>query len=143
MTINSDYSDDGQTPIVPPNDYIDASAWPLVRVVFPEVVTEAGLDIHFASLRRLADRKEIFVTVVYLGSMRNQTRALRQHAAAHLQAIHQDEGTKYLAGVAHVSDHWLTRASLTVVLSLSPPPYPNRVFKRQDSAEAWVRTQLP
>ena len=142
MTTKSEPPQDEQTPRSVDEDYTDVSAWPLVRVLFPPLATKNGLDLHFGSLAELVRRNEDFVVVINLDQLSNQSRELRKQAATRIRVLHEMPGVEHVLGVAHVSDNWLSRASLTVVLSLSPPPYPHRVFKRQDPAESWLRTLL-
>lgn len=125
------------------DDFIDHSQWPVLYISFPKQISKDLLDVHFSSLRIYAKTGEKFAAIVSLDAMVSLSRELRQYAAAHLKKLHLEEGTKFLVGVAHVSNNWLSRASLTVVVSLSPPPYPNRVFRRQKDAELWVKTLLP
>jgi O-methyltransferase involved in polyketide biosynthesis len=131
-----------QAPQTGKDDFIDRSAWPILYVTFPEYLTREGLDRHFAALLRETEKKERFAVIVNLDGLRDQRRELREHAANHLKKLDNSEASSWLVGAAHVSDHWLSRAALTVVLSFSPPPYPNRAFRRMADAEAWIHSLL-
>ncbi len=117
---------------------VDTSNWPIVNVTFPKNITPEALDDHFRAILELTKRDERFAMIINLDALITANPELRRHAANGL-ASNSKKISEYIVGVAHVTDNWLSRAVLTVVLNINPPlPYPHKTFRKHKTAESWI-----
>ncbi len=135
-------SPDEEDSIIVADDCMSIERWPIVDVCFPAAVTRAQLNNHFRALRYLLRKGEPFVIIVDMDQIRTQSRELRDFAATELKDIFKPPEASVVLAVAHLCDHWLGHAVLTIIRTVAPPAYQNRLFRRQKLAEEWVQKIL-
>ena len=135
-------SPDEEDSIIAADDCMTIDRWPIVDVCFPAAVTRGQLNRHFRALRYLLRKEEPFVIIVDMDQMRTQSRELRDFAATELKDIFKPPAADVVLAVAHICDHWLGHAVLTIVRTVAPPAYQNRLFRRRAMAEEWVQNIL-
>ncbi len=75
--------------------------------------------------------------LVDLNQTKSSTRENREMIAAQLNQLATQFGHLVL-GVAYVTDNWLSRAALTVVLSDSKALFPQKTFRKRGGAMEWL-----
>lgn len=121
--------------------YFDDSAWPVIHVSGPVVVTPGTIDEYTAGIKRCLTRHEEFV-VVSDARLTREMSARERRALADFEKQYFDELHLRMKGIAIVFSSRVVVGITTAVTWLSTPPYPKRCFVDLAEGEAWARSLL-
>jgi hypothetical protein len=118
---------------------VDASQWPVLRVLWDGEQTDADIDTYFRETRRCLERRERYVTLTWMKKYKN-TRAHQKRIA---EFIHETEAaTKaYNQAAAIITRSLAFRFVLSTVLLIKPIPVPYRVCATFDEGVEFVRAE--
>jgi hypothetical protein len=126
---------------IPPRQWVDDSAWPLLRVMLPPTQSDADVLEYLELLRSYRSRRQPYA--ILLDTSRSLGFSATQRK---LQGEYIREGravTKItLRAIAFVADSALRRGALTAIFWIATPPAPHQIFARAADAEVWLRTRL-
>lgn len=120
---------------------LDLEAWPLVRIVYPEVVTDADVEQLSGELETVLARQTRFTMVIDGSRTLSLTPKQRRMIVA---AIDKNslQMKQYCAGQGVIVKGALARGVVTALAWLKEPPVPVRMFESAAAAEKWARELL-
>ena len=127
--------------------WLDTSAHPLHRMVFPERYEYADLDEELVRFRdhyrtMVKERpQELCALLVDLSRVARSEARNRKRIAQAMEELADLMKTRCV-GQAYVVERPMIRAALTAVTWLRSAPWPMRVFGKGAEAEAWLRELL-
>ncbi len=118
---------------------VDDSEWPLVRVVYPERLEPAVIDVYAEVVRGLGERGEYWVLIdLRQVHPRAATQELRNHLAERMNAVHRDLPGR-VQGEAAVSASFVVRAYYSAYQWLRRnQSFPARIFPTERAARIWL-----
>jgi hypothetical protein len=120
----------------------DDRNWPILRVRTPMTPpSEETFKEHLARLTGFLRRHEPYAVILDTSGRSTLAAPFREMVRKHRLATYA-EAAIYQRAAAFVVGSVFERAVLTAILTMSPAPYPSRVFDDIDLAEAWVTKYL-
>jgi hypothetical protein len=120
----------------------DERSWPILRVTTPRTPpSEETFREHLARLTAFLRRRQPYAVILNTSGRSTLDAPFREMVRKHRLASYAEAALYQRAG-AFVVGSVFERAVLTAILSMSPAPYPSRVFDDVDLAEAWVSPYL-
>ncbi len=124
---------------------IDESAFPLVRIAFVGVPTDAQFDEYLAFLSKNLDRCAKTgrkCAILFDASRAGLVTASVRQKQAHWMRTHEERSARFCVGYAFVIQSALIRGALTAILWLAPMPAAHHVAASVAEAEAFLRGKL-
>jgi hypothetical protein len=120
----------------------DERSWPILRVTTPRTPpSEETFKEHLARLTAFLRRHQPYAVIINTSGRSTLDAPFREMVRKHRLASYAEAAIYQRAG-AFVVGSVFERAVLAAILSMSPVPYPTRVFDDIDLAEAWVTQYL-
>jgi hypothetical protein len=120
----------------------DERSWPILRVRTPMAPpSEDTFKEHLARLTSFLRRRQPYAVILNTSGRSTLAAPFREMVRKHRLATYA-EAALYQRAAAFVVGSVFERAVLTAILTMSPAPYPSRVFEDIDLAEAWVARHL-
>lgn len=116
---------------------VDDSGWPLVRVRFPQTITDEAWSEYLGVLERFPDRREPYVTLTD-GRGAPSPNASQRKLAAELIAREAERTKRWSVANAVVIDSALLRGVITAIEWAAPSPVPMKSFASLEEAAAWL-----
>jgi hypothetical protein len=120
----------------------DERNWPILRVRTPMAPpSEETFKEHLARLTAFLRRRQPYAVILDTSGRSALGAPFREMVRKHRIATYAEAALYQRAG-AFVVGSVFERAILTAILTMSPAPYPSRVFDDIYLAEAWVTRYL-
>jgi hypothetical protein len=120
---------------------IDESAWPLLRLAMPALITDDELDGLHGRLREIVERSEVFAVVHDSRGVSAMTASQRRKSAEFMRQV-EPAAVRWCAGAALLLSSPLQRGFLTAVLWLYRPSVAMETFAEPVAAERWAKRRL-
>ena len=124
-----------------PSRVLDLKDWPLVRISYPEDVTDNDISVLATELKVVLDKGERFCMVIDAARTFSLTPKQRK------MVVETIEGEtlrmkKSCVAQAIVVKNSLARGVVTALLWLRDAPVPLKTFDDHPHAEAWLRERM-
>src|SRR5688572_22807501 len=121
---------------------VDETHWPLVVTRWPVgEISDSDCEEYLRLSLQLSARQQRHVVlheaVAETSLSAKQRRTMGDHIKQHKEAL-----KAHVAGAAIVSSSMAIRGLITAINWVSPPPFPQKVFKSRNEAETWLRSLL-
>jgi hypothetical protein len=116
---------------------VDASAWPVVRVTWDGLQSDAELERYFAETRACLERRQPYVTITWMKNFHNKAEH-RQKMAAFMKDT-DEANRRYNLAAGIISTSAIFRFALSMVMLIRPIPVPFKVCGSFPEALAFVR----
>ena len=120
---------------------LDLSEWPLVIFHAPASMTNEEMQTVMDAVHEIYQHGESFG---FLLDLRKYTKADPEQRKIMTDSLARNEefGKKYCVGAAMIFSSPVVRGILTALHWVRPPVYPQKVFKEEPDARAWVTAKL-
>jgi len=121
---------------------IDLRDWPLQRVEWPRVTTDAFVCSLEADITAVLRRREHYANLSVCPADMKVPSSKQRAELARMQRAFADDLRRYCVADAVVMPSPITRGVVTVINWLAPPGQPQKAFADVPSALAWIDSQL-